>query len=99
VTGLADGYQDHRHRWRVGLPSAWWQQLAVGGRLVVPLRLHGSGLTRSIAFDLGQPGRKVSTTAAVCCFMPMRGTTETSECHVRLADGSSAVSVGSLSRA
>ncbi len=31
---------------------AWWDQLTVGGRLVVPLRLHGSGLTRAIAFDL-----------------------------------------------
>lgn len=30
------------------LVPARWQQLAVGGRLMVPLRLHGSGLTRSI---------------------------------------------------
>jgi protein-L-isoaspartate(D-aspartate) O-methyltransferase len=66
--------------------SAWWQQLALGGRLVVPLRLHGSGLTRSIAFDLQQPGRMVSTRAAVCGFVPMRGAAEMSEPHVRLAD-------------
>ncbi len=66
--------------------SAWWQQLAVGGRLVVPLRLHGSGLTRSIAFDLEEPGRMVSTRAAVCGFVPMRGAAEMREGHARLAD-------------
>lgn len=66
--------------------STWWQQLAVDGRLVVPLRLHGSGLTRSIAFDLEEPGRMVSTRVAVCGFEPMRGAAETSEPHVRLAD-------------
>ncbi|MGH3868018.1 MAG: methyltransferase, FxLD system [Pseudonocardiaceae bacterium] len=66
--------------------SAWWQQLAVGGRLVVPLRLHGSGLTRSIAFDLEEPGRMVSTGVAVCGFVPLRGAAEMSEHHVRLAD-------------
>ncbi|MEO7193471.1 MAG: methyltransferase, FxLD system [Pseudonocardiaceae bacterium] len=65
--------------------SAWWQQLAVGGRLVVPLRLHGSGLTRSIAFDLDEPGRMISTWAAVCGFVPMRGAAEIREPHVRLA--------------
>jgi protein-L-isoaspartate(D-aspartate) O-methyltransferase len=65
---------------------AWWQQLAVGGRLVVPLRLHGSGLTRSIAFDRDEPDRMVSDSAAVCGFVPMRGTAEKGECHVRLAD-------------
>lgn len=66
--------------------SAWWHQLAVGGRLVVPLRLHGSGLTRSIAFDLEATGRMVSTRAAVCGFVPMRGAAAMSEPHVRLAD-------------
>ncbi len=44
------------------LVSAWWQQLAADGRLIVPLLLHGSGLTRSIAFNLRQPGRMVSGT-------------------------------------
>ncbi|MGH3546710.1 MAG: methyltransferase, FxLD system [Pseudonocardiaceae bacterium] len=66
--------------------SMWWQQLAVGGRLVVPLRLHGSGLTRSIAFDLEESGRMVSAEAAVCGFVSMRGAAEMSEAHVRLAD-------------
>jgi protein-L-isoaspartate(D-aspartate) O-methyltransferase len=70
--------------WDLG--SAWWRQLVVGGRLVVPLRLHGSGLTRSIAFQLDEPGRMVSTSAAACGFVPMRGAAEVSEGHVRLAD-------------
>jgi protein-L-isoaspartate(D-aspartate) O-methyltransferase len=55
------------------LAAAWWQQLVPGGRLVAPLRLHGSGLTRSIAFDLQQPGQMVSSSAQVCGFVPMRG--------------------------
>lgn len=29
------------------IPAAWWQQVAPGGRIVVPVRLHGSGLTGS----------------------------------------------------
>ncbi|MGH4020334.1 MAG: methyltransferase, FxLD system [Pseudonocardiaceae bacterium] len=68
------------------ISSAWWQQLAVGGRSVVPLRLHGSGLTRVLPFDLHQPDCMVSTTAYVCGFVPMRGTAEQAEHHVRLAD-------------
>ncbi len=66
--------------------AAWWQQLAVGGRLVVPLRLHGSGLTRSLAFDRTQDDRMLSTNAEVCGFVPMRGASEMGERHVRLAD-------------
>ncbi|WP_331762392.1 methyltransferase, FxLD system (plasmid) [Streptomyces sp. NBC_01527] len=68
------------------IPAAWWQQLALGGRLVVPLRLHGSGLTRSIALDRTEEDRMVSTNAAVCGFVPMRGAAEMGERHVRLAD-------------
>lgn len=68
------------------IPAAWWQQLAVGGRLVVPLRLHGSGLTRSLALDHTEEGRMVSTNAAVCGFVPLRGVAEMGEIHVRLAD-------------
>ncbi|MGH3842325.1 MAG: hypothetical protein ACRDS0_12890 [Pseudonocardiaceae bacterium] len=67
------------------LASAWWRQLAVGGRLVVPLRLHGSGLTRSIAFDLHQPDRMVSTSAQVCGFVTMRGAAAHAERSLRLA--------------
>ena len=68
------------------ISSAWWQQLAVGGRIVVPLRLHGSGLTRSLAFDRTDENRMRSTNAAVCGFVPMRGASEMGERHVRLAD-------------
>lgn len=55
------------------LAPAWWRQLVAGGRLVVPLRLHGSGLTRSIAFDLPHPDRMLSSSVLVCGFVPMRG--------------------------
>ncbi|MEV0446025.1 hypothetical protein AB0I84_26980 [Streptomyces spectabilis] len=30
------------------IPAAWWRQLAPDGRLVVPLRLHGSGLNLEV---------------------------------------------------
>lgn len=68
------------------IPVAWWDQLAPGGRIVVPLRLHGSGLTRSIAFTRTEDHRMVSTNAAVCGFVPLRGAAEMGEIHVRLAD-------------
>lgn len=68
------------------ISAAWWDQLAVGGRIVVPLRLHGSGMTRSVAFDLKTPDHAVSTSAVVCGFVPMRGAAEMGERHVRLAD-------------
>jgi protein-L-isoaspartate(D-aspartate) O-methyltransferase len=68
------------------IASAWWQQLAVGGRLVTPLRLHGSGLTRSIAFDLQERGRMTSASALVCGFVPMRGLAEHDEAFVQLSD-------------
>ncbi|MGH3911788.1 MAG: methyltransferase, FxLD system [Pseudonocardiaceae bacterium] len=55
------------------LPATWWQQLAVGGRLVVPLSLHGSGLARSVALDLQHGNRMVGNSALVCGFVPMRG--------------------------
>jgi len=68
------------------IPAAWWQQLAPAGRLVVPLRLHGSGLTRSIAFDRTAPDRMVSASAAVCGFVPLRGATEHTGRCLRLAE-------------
>ncbi|MDQ1295650.1 MAG: hypothetical protein QG608_3535 [Actinomycetota bacterium] len=64
----------------------WWEQLAVGGRIVIPLRLHGSGLTRAIAFDLREPDRMVGNSAVVCGFVPMRGQAEHDEQHLRLAE-------------
>jgi protein-L-isoaspartate(D-aspartate) O-methyltransferase len=68
------------------IATAWQQQLTTGGRLVVPLRLHGSGLTRSLAFTRTTDDHLVSTNAAVCGFVPLRGTDEMGEIHVRLAD-------------
>lgn len=68
------------------IARAWWQQLTLGGRLVVPLRLHGSGLTRAIALDLHQRGRMTSTSATVCGFVPLRGTAEQAERVLPLAD-------------
>jgi protein-L-isoaspartate(D-aspartate) O-methyltransferase len=53
---------------------------------VVPLRLHGSGLTRSLAFDHTDEALMVSTNAVVCGFVPMRGAAEMGERHIRLAD-------------
>ncbi len=68
------------------IAAAWWDQLAVGGRIVVPLRLHGSGLTRAIAFDVDQPDSMISDSALVCGFVPMRGSTEHDEEFVQLTD-------------
>ncbi|WP_329423595.1 methyltransferase, FxLD system [Streptosporangium sp. NBC_01495] len=52
-------------------PTAWLEQLAPSGRLVVPLRLRGTA-SRSIVFERGQGGwRSVHSTLAV--FMPLRG--------------------------
>jgi protein-L-isoaspartate(D-aspartate) O-methyltransferase len=68
------------------IADAWWQQLASGGRLVTPLRLHGSGLTRAIAFDRHEPGRMTSASAVVCGFVPMRGLAEHNEAFVQLTD-------------
>lgn len=87
--GDPDGAPFHRIIVTAGawdITTAWWQQLAPGGRLVVPIRLHGSGLTRSIALDRIEDDRMVSTNAAVCGFVPMRGAAEMGERHVRLAD-------------
>ncbi|MEV7778813.1 methyltransferase, FxLD system [Kitasatospora sp. NPDC088351] len=49
---------------------AWFEQLAEGGRLVVPLRMRG--LTRSVALRrVG--GHLVSSSALICGFVPMQG--------------------------
>jgi protein-L-isoaspartate(D-aspartate) O-methyltransferase len=87
--GLApyDGIIVTAEAWDVA--AAWWDQLAPGGRIVVPLRLHGSGLTRSIGFQRHGPGTLVSATAAVCGFVPMRGISEHAAQHISL--GSDAV--------
>ena len=67
------------------IPAAWWDQLADHGRIVVPLRVHESGLTRCFAFDRTGPTTLVSTTTPlVCGFVPMRGTAEHTDQHIRL---------------
>lgn len=52
------------------LPPAWSDQLAAGGRLVVPLRLRG--LTRSIVFER-EDGYWRSQSIEECGFIPLRG--------------------------
>ncbi|GAB3848793.1 methyltransferase, FxLD system [Dactylosporangium cerinum] len=69
------------------ITAAWWDQLAPDGRIVAPVRLHGSGLTRSLGFALDDHGVLTSTHAEVCGFVPMRGTITTANSHVPLADG------------
>jgi protein-L-isoaspartate(D-aspartate) O-methyltransferase len=55
------------------IPPAWIEELAEGGRLVVPLRMRG--LTRTISFQrLGD--HLASTSAKVCGFVPMQGEAE-----------------------
>ena len=52
-------------------PTAWLEQLAPHGRLVVPLRLRGAA-SRSIVFERGRDGwRSIGSELAV--FMPLRG--------------------------
>jgi protein-L-isoaspartate(D-aspartate) O-methyltransferase len=50
---------------------AWFEQLAAGGRLVVPLQLAGP-LQLSVGFRR-EPDRLVSDTVTYCGFMPLRG--------------------------
>lgn len=52
------------------LAPAWSAQLAVGGRLVLPLSLRG--VQRSVAFDRAA-GHLASVSVVACGFMPLRG--------------------------
>ncbi|MFC4114284.1 methyltransferase, FxLD system [Nonomuraea zeae] len=52
------------------IPPAWLAQLAIKGRIVVPLQLKG--VTRSIAFDRGGVGL-ISRSYRPCRFVPMQG--------------------------
>ncbi|WP_256790414.1 MULTISPECIES: methyltransferase, FxLD system [Frankia] len=63
------------------LPPAWSDQLAEGGRLVVPLRMRG--LTRSVAFEQ-ENGRLVDRGYELCGFVPMQGVGERRERLVSL---------------
>jgi protein-L-isoaspartate(D-aspartate) O-methyltransferase len=53
------------------LPTAWLDQLAPNGRMVVPLRLRGAA-SRSIAFT-HTDGALTSTDSQLAVFMPLRG--------------------------
>ncbi|NIY68065.1 methyltransferase, FxLD system [Streptomyces malaysiensis] len=53
-----------------GVPHAWMQQLAPGGRLLVPQRLQGS-VSRSIAYEQ-RDGRWTSISSKMNTFMPLR---------------------------
>jgi protein-L-isoaspartate(D-aspartate) O-methyltransferase len=53
-----------------GVPHAWLDQLAPGGRLVVPQRLKGS-VSRSIAYEQ-RDGRWASVSSKMNTFMPLR---------------------------
>ena len=53
------------------VPDAWLDQLAPGGRLVVPLRLRGTN-SRSIIFERGEDGWR-SQGSQLAVFMPLRG--------------------------
>jgi protein-L-isoaspartate(D-aspartate) O-methyltransferase len=78
---LTDGALGHRERApfdriiaTVGafeIPTSWLEQLAPGGRLVVPVRLAGAA-SRSIIFQRATEGW-VSHGSEMCTFMPLRG--------------------------
>jgi protein-L-isoaspartate(D-aspartate) O-methyltransferase len=53
------------------IPTAWLEQLAPAGRLVVPLRLRGTN-SRSIIFERNQRGWR-SHDSRLAIFMPLRG--------------------------
>ncbi|MGW0656788.1 methyltransferase, FxLD system [Streptomyces umbrinus] len=52
------------------LPGTWWDQLSIGGRLILPLRWRG--LTRSVAF-VKEADCLRSESVATCGFLPMIG--------------------------
>ena len=66
------------------VPPSWREQLAPGGRLVVPLRVRG--VTRAVALELdGQTWRSVSIVE--CGFIPMRGPGAVAELNLELPPG------------
>ena len=61
------------------VPPAWWDQLADGGVLVVPLRMRG--LTRTVALE--RDGMVLrSRSVQMCGFIPMRGAGAVAEQNV-----------------
>jgi protein-L-isoaspartate(D-aspartate) O-methyltransferase len=65
------------------VPAAWTDQLAPGGRIVVPLRIRG--LTRSVALER-QDGFLVSRSLQYCGFIPIRGAGYCAEPTIKLRD-------------
>jgi protein-L-isoaspartate(D-aspartate) O-methyltransferase len=65
------------------VPPAWLEQLAPGGRIVVPLRVRG--LMRSIVL-VREGDHLVSTGYELCGFVPMQGVAENRERLVLLHD-------------
>ncbi|MBP2477619.1 protein-L-isoaspartate(D-aspartate) O-methyltransferase [Crossiella equi] len=66
------------------LPTAWFEQLAPGGTLVVPL--HWRGQARSVAFHRQGDGSLRATNSAQCGFIPMIGIVPTGEKTVPIAE-------------
>lgn len=73
------------------IPPAWTEQLAAGGRLVVPLRMRG--LTRSVAFESDPRGCLAGQEYVPCGFVPMQGVGQCREQLVRLHGGDVALRV------
>jgi protein-L-isoaspartate(D-aspartate) O-methyltransferase len=69
------------------ITTGWWTQLKPAGRIVIPVRLHASGLTRAIGFRRTGPDTMTAGSALVCGFVPMRGSTRQDEQHIRLDAG------------
>ncbi|WP_322750890.1 MULTISPECIES: methyltransferase, FxLD system [unclassified Frankia] len=66
------------------IPRAWWEQLAEGGRLVVPLRILG--LTRTVVFE--RAGAVLRSRSVVeDGFMPMRGVGAVREQNIPVGAG------------
>ncbi|MEU4828534.1 methyltransferase, FxLD system [Actinomadura sp. NPDC023710] len=65
------------------VPPAWTDQLAPGGRIVVPLRVRG--LTRSVALER-QGDFLVSRSMQYCGFIPLRGAGHFAEPTIRLRE-------------
>ncbi|GAA1414337.1 methyltransferase, FxLD system [Catellatospora coxensis] len=66
------------------IPSAWLDQLAANGRMVVPLRLAGAA-SRSIAFERNAD-RWTSHGSELAVFMPLRGIGDDARRTVALAE-------------
>ena len=70
------------------ITAAWWDQLnPADGRIVVPVRLHGSGLTRSLGLRRTGTDTMAADSAYVCGFVAMRGSGEQAEQQIRLDAG------------